>query len=75
MCNVPFCAGPPYVLRAKLLSKATSIPAVGIASDTVIESNHIYVMAPGVRLSLVDEKLKAEPRRTRRGAGKGVGIE
>jgi len=46
-----------------LLSKATSMPVLEVKTDTSVEANHVYVMAPGVCLSMADGlHLRAEPR-------------
>jgi two-component system CheB/CheR fusion protein len=45
-----------------LLSKTTSMPVAEVKADTSIAINHVYVMAPGVCLSVTDEHLRIEPR-------------
>jgi two-component system CheB/CheR fusion protein len=45
-----------------LLSKATKMPVLEVKTDTPVEINHAYVIAPGVCLSISDGHLRAEPR-------------
>ena len=45
-----------------LLSKASSMPVLEIKSNVRVQANHVYVMAPGVSLSVADGQLRAKPR-------------
>jgi len=45
-----------------ILSKATRMPVLEVKTDTSVEANRVYVMSPGVCLSLADERLRVEPR-------------
>jgi len=46
----------------ELLSRATKMPVVDVATDTLIEPNHVYVKAPPVNLSAADGYLQAKAR-------------
>jgi two-component system CheB/CheR fusion protein len=46
----------------EILSKATRMPVLEVGVDTPLQANHVYVMAPGVFLSLSDGCLRAEAR-------------
>jgi two-component system CheB/CheR fusion protein len=46
----------------ELLSRATKMPVVDVAADTLIEPNHVYVKAPAVNLSVADGYLQAKAR-------------
>jgi two-component system CheB/CheR fusion protein len=54
-----------------LLSKATSMPVAEVKADTSVAVNHVYVMPPGVCLSITDEHLRIEPR----GPGRNLPID
>ncbi len=45
-----------------LLSKATRMPVQEVNADTPVKPNHVYVIAPGVSLSMSDGHLRAEER-------------
>jgi two-component system CheB/CheR fusion protein len=45
-----------------LLAKATRMPVLEVNADTPVEPNHVYVIAPGVSLSMSDGHLRAEER-------------
>ena len=46
----------------ELLAKATKMPVREVDADTAVEPNHVYVIAPGVCLSMSGGRLRAEPR-------------
>ena len=48
----------------ELLSKATKMPILEVDAGMAVEPNHVYVIAPGVSLSLSGGRLRAEPRDT-----------
>src|SRR5689334_224232 len=54
-----------------LLSKTTSMPVLEVSADTPVEINHVYVIAPGVDLSISDGRLRAEAR----GSGRKLPID
>jgi two-component system CheB/CheR fusion protein len=56
---------------ADLLSKATRMPVLEVNTDTPVEPNHVYVIAPGVSLSMSDGHLRAEER----GGGRNLPID
>ena len=45
-----------------LLSKATRMPVQEVNADIPVKPNHVYVIAPGVSLSMSDGHLRAEER-------------
>ncbi len=45
-----------------LLSKATRMPVLEVKTNTPVEINHVYVIAPDVSLSISDGHLRTEPR-------------
>jgi two-component system CheB/CheR fusion protein len=45
-----------------LLSKSTRMPVQEVTAGAHVEINHVYVIAPGVSLSISDGRLLAEPR-------------
>jgi two-component system, chemotaxis family, CheB/CheR fusion protein len=47
---------------ADLLSKATKMPVLEVSASTPLEPDHVYVMAPGVNLSMSDGQLRTEAR-------------
>ena len=47
---------------ADLLSKSTRMPVQEVTAGAQVEINHVYVIAPGVSLSISDGRLLAEPR-------------
>jgi two-component system, chemotaxis family, CheB/CheR fusion protein len=54
-----------------LLSRATTMPVVEVAADIPVEPNHVYVMAPGVCLSMSDGHIRVEAR----GGGRNLPID
>src|SRR5205807_8527053 len=46
----------------ELLSKATRMPVLEVTADTPPHPNHIYVISPGISLSLSDGCLRADAR-------------
>jgi two-component system CheB/CheR fusion protein len=54
-----------------LLSKATKMPVLEVRSDTAIEADHIYVMAPGLCLSMSDGYIRVD----KRGPGRNLPID
>ncbi len=46
----------------ELLAKATKMPVHEVAAYTAVEPNHVYVIAPGVSLSMSDGQLRVEER-------------
>ena len=47
----------------ELLSKATRMPVLEVETETAVKANHVYVIAPGVCLSLSAGRLQVESRR------------
>ncbi len=45
-----------------LLSKASRMPVLEVNADTAVKANHVYVISPGVSLSMSNGRLRAEPR-------------
>ncbi|MDD5544176.1 MAG: chemotaxis protein CheB [Acidobacteriia bacterium] len=45
-----------------LLSKASRMPVQEVRTDTTVKANHVYVISPGVCLSLSGGRLRVEPR-------------
>src|SRR5207248_11503781 len=45
-----------------LLSKSTHMPVLEVSADTAVRPNHVYVISPGVCLSVSDDGLRAEAR-------------
>jgi two-component system, chemotaxis family, CheB/CheR fusion protein len=54
-----------------LLAKATRMPVLEVDADTPIEPDHVYVMAPGVCLSMSDGHIRVEER----GGGRNLPID
>ncbi len=54
-----------------LLSKATKMPVLEVNADIPVEPDHVYVIAPGVRLSMSDGHLRVEQR----GSGRNLPID
>jgi two-component system CheB/CheR fusion protein len=54
-----------------LLAKATRMPVLEVAAETPVEPNHVYVMAPGVCLSMSDGHIRVEER----GGGRNLPID
>src|SRR2546427_5230323 len=46
----------------ELLAKASPMPVLEVTADTTVKANYVYVISPGVCLSLSDGRLQAEPR-------------
>src|SRR5712691_9997944 len=46
----------------ELLSKATRMPVFEVTADTPLKANQVYVIAPGICLSLSDGSLRADTR-------------
>jgi len=49
-----------------LLSKASRMPVLEVSADTAVKANHVYVISPGVTLSMSNGRLQAEPRESGR---------
>ena len=45
-----------------LLSRASRMPVLEVTADTTVKANHVYVISPGVCLSLSGGRLRTEPR-------------
>jgi two-component system CheB/CheR fusion protein len=45
-----------------LLSKASRMPVLEVSADTVVKADHVYVISPGVSLTMSNGRLHAEPR-------------
>jgi two-component system CheB/CheR fusion protein len=54
-----------------LLARATRMPVLEVDADIPIEPNHVYVMAPGVCLSMSDGHIRVEER----GGGRNLPID
>lgn len=46
----------------ELLARRTTMPVSVVAPDTVVEPDHVYVIAPGMMMTLVDGRLRLQPR-------------
>ncbi|MFC0398767.1 CheR family methyltransferase [Paraburkholderia rhizosphaerae] len=54
-----------------LLQKATDMPVIQVTTETPIEPNHVYLIAPSLELTMVDDMLRIErqtPEEGRRAA-------
>ncbi|SDE43799.1 CheR family methyltransferase [Paraburkholderia lycopersici] len=47
----------------ELLRKATAMPVLEVTRPTPIEPDHVYLIAPSLDLTMVDDYLRVEPRR------------
>ncbi|MBS6360719.1 CheR family methyltransferase [Burkholderia sp.] len=52
---------------AALLQKATSMPVLEVTSATPIEPDHVYLIAPSLELTMVDDFLHIAPQRPAQG--------
>ncbi|SPF56194.1 Methylase of chemotaxis methyl-accepting protein [Candidatus Sulfopaludibacter sp. SbA4] len=50
----------------ELLAKASPMPVLEVTADTTVKANRVYVISPGVSLSIGDGRLRAEPRESGR---------
>ncbi|MEO7145722.1 MAG: chemotaxis protein CheB, partial [Bryobacteraceae bacterium] len=55
----------------ELLAKATKMPILEVNVDTPVKPNHVYVMSPGVCLSMSDGHIRVEDR----GGGRNLPID
>ncbi|WP_322083878.1 CheR family methyltransferase [Burkholderia sp. BCC1972] len=52
---------------ASLLQKATGMPVLEVTSATPIEPDHVYLIAPSLELTMVDDFLRVAPHRPEEG--------
>ncbi|RQQ35783.1 CheR family methyltransferase [Burkholderia stagnalis] len=52
---------------AGLLQKATGMPVMEVTSATPIEPDHVYLIAPSLELTMVDDYLRVAPNRPEEG--------
>lgn len=46
----------------QILSRATSMPVCDVTNNQAVEPNHVYIIPPDTTLSILDGKLKLQPR-------------
>jgi len=49
-------------LLTEILARMTSMPVIEVTNDTAIAANHVYVMPPNSRMTIVANRLKLDPR-------------
>ncbi|MEM5338145.1 CheR family methyltransferase [Paraburkholderia azotifigens] len=52
---------------ASLLQKATDMPVLEVTSPTPIEPDHVYLIAPSLELTMVDDYLRVAPKQAEDG--------
>ncbi|WP_321820206.1 MULTISPECIES: CheR family methyltransferase [unclassified Burkholderia] len=57
---------------ASLLQKATSMPVLQVTSATPIQPDHVYLIAPSLALTMVDDYLRVAPNQPEEGGRKAA---
>ncbi|MGU7782042.1 CheR family methyltransferase [Burkholderia sp. PU8-34] len=60
---------------ASLLQKATSMPVLEVTSATAIQPDHVYLIAPSLELTMVDDYLRVAPNQPEEGGGRRAAID
>jgi two-component system CheB/CheR fusion protein len=51
-----------HSLLTEILARSTAMPVIEATNDSVVRPNHIYVIPPNVRMTIVANHLQLEPR-------------